>query len=598
MLNAIVEEIRPQICPSKINTIFQPDDYVLALHLWNQRQEQRLLVSVDARYHYLFLAAKNGEKRVSTFGKFLQHHIKGAEIRQIHKPPLERIVTLDVVKKDLGGQIIALQVIIEIMGRYSNVILIQQDTKKILDSIRHVTAAQSSYRRIAPGAVYVPPPPQTGKQDIRELDQDTFYALLDDYEKQKLTQPKLKRWKFLLQRIHGLSPQLAREVAGHEPHFDYESRWQRLSSLAETVKTSSYHPTIVEARTSSPQAQRGQDARDPILAPLALSAVPLRTRFQDNDVTIRNFDSMCEAAQRFYAAIVEQQQYNTLQASLHSDVSARLTKLSKKCEHLRTQRENIEQAEEYKQQGELLTANLYRLQKGMTTADVIDYYDEQQRMIEIPLDPKLTPAQNAQRYFKRYNKLKHGKDITETRLQETEQDIRYLEELLFFIDNAETSGDLRALQEEIQGTDSSKKKRKKRSKAAVQEVQKPFLRFTSSDGFEIYVGRSSRENDLLTQRTALPDDIWLHAQHAPGSHAVILNRERHTDIPERTLEEAASLAAYHSKLRRSGFVDVMYTPKKYVKKPKGAHPGLVTVAQFQTIRVTPHKTLQSAAGGG
>ncbi len=183
--------------------------------------------------------------------------------------------------------------------------------------------------------------------------------------------------------------------------------------------------------------------------------------------------------------------------------------------------------------------------------------------------------------------------ITEQRLAATEQDLAYLEEVQFFVEEAQNLHDLQQLRAEMGAATPSKSKKKSVSKSAPATPAQPFLRFVSSDGFDIYVGRSSRENDLLTQRTALPEDIWLHVHQAPGSHVLILNRERNTPVPEQTLREAASLAAYYSKLRRSGRVDVIYTPKKYVRKPKGSPPGLVIVQEFQTLRVIPQADLSA-----
>jgi predicted ribosome quality control (RQC) complex YloA/Tae2 family protein len=270
-----------------------------------------------------------------------------------------------------------------------------------------------------------------------------------------------------------------------------------------------------------------------------------------------------------------------------SSLNAQLSKLKKKQEHLRAQKEQIDQAEDYKKQGDLITANIYQLKKGMHVAEVIDYYTEGQPIIEIALDPRLTPAQNAQRYFKQYNKLKQGKDITIQRLAETEQDLAYLEERKFFLEEADSVQRLKELRDELDEPEKARPKGKNGQSTVRQEKAKPFLRFVSSGGFEIYVGRSSKENDFLTQRTALPDDIWLHVHQAPGSHVLILNRNRNTPVPEQTVREAASLAAYYSKLKHSGKVDVIYTPRKYVKKPKGSPPGLVTLSQFQVMRVIP-----------
>ena len=576
VLNAITQELQQQICPSRINNIFQPDEYSVLFTLWNRRKELRLAISVDARYQYLFLTKVLPGNQILAFGKFLQYHIKGGEIRALSKSPLERVVIFEIVKKDLDGQELTFQLILEIMGRHSNLILIQQDTRKILESIRHVTAAQSSYRRVAPAAEYIPPPQQE-KIALANIDKAYFQQLLRGYHQRIQTTPKLRLWKFLLQHIQGLSPLLAKEIEGNNLQESEDVRWKRFLGIAEAVTSGNYQPTLVIE-----QQKHGKDK------PIALSALPLEQFSQQTDTKIYTPESMNETAERYYTLLVERQQYDSLKTSLLSPLSARLGKLQKKREHLSTQHEQIINAEEYKQTGELITANIYQLKKGMNSAKVINYYDEDQSLIDIPLDPRLSPSQNAQRYFKRYNKLKQGKEVTEQRLFETEQQIAHLEELKFFIEDAESVEELKRLQEEMQEiTLSSHKQPRRQKRHQDDEPAKPFLRFVSSDGFSIYVGRSSRENALLTQRTASAEDFWLHVHQAPGSHVLILNRERHTDIPERTLIEAASLAAYYSKLRRSAKVDVIYTQRKYVKKPKGSPPGLVTLSQFQTIRVSP-----------
>ncbi len=578
VLNAITQELREQICPSRINTISQPDEYSVAFSLWNQRRESRLVISVDSRYQYLFLSKTPPKKTpILNFGKFLQHHIKGGDIHALSKPLLERILTFDIVKKDIDGQELRFQLVLEIMGRHSNLILLQTDTGKILESVRHVTAVQSSYRRIAPGAVYVPPPPQE-KRDLTTIERPQFQSLLERYAA-KSGQQLL--WKFLLQHIQGISPVLAKEIAGAgQMNTSEETRWNRLARIIDVVATGRYQPTVV--------LQSSTEGGD---KPLVLSALLLEQYAGRTDLIITSADSMNAAAEQYYGQLIERQHYDVLQQSLLGPISHRLAKLHKKREHLRVQQEQIEYAEEYKKQGELITANIYQLTKGMRTARVIDYYQEGQPEIDIALDPRLTPSQNAQRYFKRYNKLKQGQSVAEQRLRETEQEIAYQEERKFFIEEAAALQDLQGLRDEIQDVESPARK-KRAAKQMPAEPKQPFLRRVSSDGFPIYIGRSSRENDLLTQRTAQPQDTWLHVYQAPGSHVVILNRERKADIPERTLLEAASLAAYHSKLRHSGKVDVIYTLKKYVKKPKGSPPGLVTLSQFQTIRVAPRAGIE------
>ncbi|MBD3307049.1 hypothetical protein GF339_11555, partial [candidate division KSB3 bacterium] len=267
ILNAICQELQPRLCPSTINAFVQPEEYSLVCVLWQQGTESRLAMSVDARYQYLFLTDKKpvtSQAQGDPFAKFLQHHIRGGRIRDIRKPPLERVLTVDIVKQDIDGQDLRFQLILELMGRYSNIILVNVDTNKILESIRHVTAVHSSYRRIAPGAVYVPPPPQQEKLALTAIDRPTFQQILEDYAQAVQETPKLRLWKFLIQRIGGLSPLLAREVDGRHLDQNDEARWTRFSRIVEAVKTGSYQPTVVLEQTD-----QGMEK------PLALSAIPL-----------------------------------------------------------------------------------------------------------------------------------------------------------------------------------------------------------------------------------------------------------------------------------------------------------------------------------
>jgi predicted ribosome quality control (RQC) complex YloA/Tae2 family protein len=418
------------------------------------------------------------------------------------------------------------------------------------------------------------PPPAQEKDEPMTLDRAGFQRILRDYEDRR-GRKRLPFWKFFLQRVKGFGPLMAKEVAGQDIDSSDEARWQRFSRIMEVVKSGNYQPMLVIE-----QDEQGRQK------PVALSAVPLQNKFCTPKICTPR-ESMNQAAELYYMTLVERQQYGTLQTSLLSTLNARLSKLKRKQEHLLAQKEQIDNAEQYKKKGELITANIYQLKKGMQVAEVIDYYAEDQDVIEITLDPKLTPAQNAQRYFKRYSKLKHGKDVTMQRLHETEDEIAYLEEWKFFVQEAVSLQRLKDLRDEFHEINKSGHKQKTRPQDVKQEKAGSFLRFVSSDGLDIYVGRSSKENDLLTQRTALPDDIWLHVHQSPGSHVLIVNRNRSAPVPEQTLVEAASLAAYYSKSRHSGKVEVVYTPKKYVKKPKGSPPGLVTLSQYQTIRVVP-----------
>lgn len=568
ILNAITQELAARICPSKINNILQPDEFTLIFVLWTQGREQRLAISVDSRYQYCFLTQQKPDNQALAFAKFLLCHIKGGEILRISKPPLERIVTFDIARRDIDGQPLRFQLILEIMGRYSNLILVQQESGKILDSARHVTAEQSSFRRLAPGAAYVPPPTQD-KIALTGISRQQF-------ERIQSNRTAVPLWKALLEHIQGISPLIAKEIAGDDGDDD-ATRWARLERIAASVRVGAYQPTlVVEANESGGET------------PAILSALLLEQFSREPKREIRAFDSMSAAAEAYYQQVAGRQQFDSLKTSLLNAIAHRAAKIQKKREHLAANQRDIEQADDYRIKGEMLTANMHRVRKGMTSVSLPNYYAEDQAEIDIALDPKFSPAQNAQRYFKQYNKLKQGKEVTAQRLSEAEQMLAYLDELAFFVESAENIAALSELRDDIQETKTDKNPRQQKKKQ--EEPPQPFHRFVSSDGFQIYVGKNSRENDLLTLRTAQPDDIWLHAYNAPGSHALILNRERKV-VPEQTIAEAAALAAYYSKLRRAGKADVMFTLRKYVGKPKGTPPGLVTVSEFETIRVAPKATI-------
>jgi predicted ribosome quality control (RQC) complex YloA/Tae2 family protein len=582
VLNALVQELHPQVCPARIQAVRQSDAHTLILDLWKQGTSLSLAMSVAPQHQYIFLTTDPPTNQALAIGKFLQHHLKGSEIRAIHTPVLERIVTIDIVKRDIDGQPIRFQLLLELMGRHSNLILLAHDTRKILESLRRVTAAQSAYRRIAPGAVYAPPPDQD-KLNPTTLTYKQFCQLLQNYAQEAASQKPLPLWKYLVQHLQGLSPILAKDLAktpvGATTSIDPDLLWHDFSQMMACVTSATYTPHFLFSAND-------QECKK---IPVGISAFPLQ------NTPCAPASSMLQAADHFYHASIEHQKIKTLRGVLLSPLRAHLLKLRKKRKHLQEQQTQIEQADTHKRHGDLLTAHLHQLRKGMREATVADYYADDQPAITIPLDPKLTPAQNAQRYFKRYSKLKQGQAITQQRLQETEKDIAYLEEWIYFIESADTLSRLHELRQEVEDTfERPKSSGKPPQKSSKPGRSQPFLRTISSDGFEIYIGRSSKENDILTQRTARSDDIWLHVQRAPGSHVLILYRDQKSAIPDSTLREAAALAAYHSKLREAGKVEVMYTSKKYVKKPKGAPPGLVTVSQYRTILVTPQAHLQSA----
>jgi predicted ribosome quality control (RQC) complex YloA/Tae2 family protein len=576
VLNAITQELQNILITARITRIYQPADLLLILSLQKQGQVYHLVISADPSYPCIYLQQRAPNNLPGTtdenqhFIKSLKYHLQGGYVEDIHKPLLERVVHIEVYKKEPDGSKTSLQLIVEIMGRHSNIILVDKASGKILDSIKHVTAAMTSYRRIVPGVPYIPPPEQE-KLDPQTLTQEDFIKILQ-------TKPSEKPlWQYILDTFKGFSPLMAREV---QDHPDPERVWSSFERIMKALKSGPYEPVLITC--FHPQEKKSRSY---------LSPIPL-VQFSQDQVQIQNFPSISQAAEAYYSETLVQYRLQVLRSSLLQILHQRLAKKEKKHKQLEEELVQAEKAQEFKKLGELITANLSVLKKGAAEVEVVDFYDPDQKKIKIKLDPRLTPSQNAQKYFHQYTKLKRSLPILQERLASVHQEITYLKELQFFVEEATSWEELEKLKEEVKGEEKRENGRKgkpKTSRSSASPPSSPFRRFISSDGFPIWVGRSSRENDLLTLKFATPEDVWLHAQGVPGSHVLILNRTRSESIPERTLEEAAALAAYYSKGRGLGKVPVDYTLKKYVRKPKGSPPGLVTLIKHKTILAIPRK---------
>jgi len=589
VLNAITQELQSALIGAKIVGISQPTDLLLVLFLRKKGEVHRLLISANPSDPCIYLTSKGAESSsLSGFGKSLKHHIQGGQIAQIDKPALERVVHIDTSKRELDGSKASLRLVVEIMGRHSNVILVDVETGKILDSIKHVTASMTSYRRIAPGAVYVPPPQQE-KLDPLTLMKEDFIHVLG-------TRPQEKPlWQHMLDTFKGFSPLAAKEVQ-EDPNP--EVVWNSFKRIADALKSGPYEPAIITLSAGSGKKNKGARPDRSYLSPIRL------TQFDPAQAQVQVFEGMSQAAGVYYAEILAGQQRETLRSSLLQLLSRHLAKNEKKRRHLEEELAQAEKAEEFKRLGELIIANLSRLKKGEVEAEVVDFYDPDQKKVRVKLDPQLTPYQVAQKYFNQYAKRKRSIPFVRGRLDSVMAETAYLKELQFFVEEATSPEELETLEKEVkkygerERGKEEEREGKKEKKRGIKEPSSPrpfppspFRRFLSSEGFPIWVGRSSQENDLLTLKFAKPEDVWLHARGVAGSHVLILNRAHSESVPEKTLEEAAALAAYYSKGRGLGKVPVDYTLKKYVKKPKGSPPGLVTLIKHKTILVTPRKEI-------
>lgn len=554
---AVTREL-DQLVGGRISRIHQPFKTDLVFIIRAQGGNQKLLLSANPTYPRIHLTTEEfiNPAVAPMFCMLLRKYCEGGVIESIQQIEMERMIHIDVKSRDELGDISKKRIIVEIMGRHSNIILVDPETNTILDSVMHVTHGISQYRQVLPGRTYIVPPSQ-GKRNPLTVTEQEFTGLLN-WNAGKLD-------KQLVDQFSGLSPLLAKEVIHRAKLSTRDQVWTVFHRLMQEVNQHQYQPTIVQTKDKT-----------------VFSVTPL-THVADGEVT--SFDSVSECLQTFYEVKAQRDQVKQKVHDLIRLVTNEKQKNEKKIEKLQATLVEAQDADQFRLYGELLTANLHQIKRGDTELVTVNWYDENAATIQIPLDPLKTPSENLQSYYKRYNKAKNSMQIVEEQITLAREEIEYLEGLLVQLEHANVleAADIR---EELveQGYLRDRQKRSgKKKKELLPEIET----YTSSDGIPIYVGKNNKQNDYLTNKLANGGDTWLHAKDIPGSHVVIRSRE----IPDQTLLEAAMLAAYFSKSRQGSLVPIDYTLVKYVKKPSGAKPGFVIYDNQRTLYVTPEESL-------
>jgi predicted ribosome quality control (RQC) complex YloA/Tae2 family protein len=573
VLRAVTHELNQTIAGGRIDKIYQPLPRDLLLSIRNRGKNYKLLISANPAYPRIFLSERyRGQNPMEPpmFCMLLRKHFEGGRITAIQQVGNERILLLTVENRDELGDIAQKQLVIEIMGRHSNIILIDPETQRILDGIVHVNYGTSRHREVLPGRTYIAPPEQEKVSPFAET--ETGY-----YSKRR--EKDISFEKFLVDCYSGISPLIGRELAyrhsvadgepvreqpdnGQNPHLQMEREWIVFREFLRPLREHQYSPCLVV---------------DPAGKPKAFSAVAL-THLPGN---VQKWDSISACMEQFYQEKSWRDTLRQKAGDLERVLVMELEKARSKIEKFKAAITEAEEADIFRIWGELLTASLYQLEKGQTEARVINFYEEDMPETTIPLDPQLSPQENAQAYFKRYNKSKKSVPILEEQIKLTQEQIAYLESVLQMISTAGLQ-DLEEIREELEQEGILKTARKQGGGNKKQSPLQP-ARFRSSDGIDIYVGKNNKQNDYLTMKMAHSADTWLHTKDIPGSHVIIRSKE----VPSTTLSEAAQLAAYFSKARESSQVPVDYTLIKNVWKPNGAKPGMVLYEAQKTLYVNP-----------
>lgn len=549
--HAMVRELKDQLVTGRISKIHQPYENEVVLVIRAQGKNRRLLLSAHPSYARIQLTeiAYTNPENPPNFVMMLRKHLEGAILEDIHQVENDRVVHFTFSKRDELGDLQNIVLIVELMGRHSTIVLLNKETGKILDAIKHIGHSQNTYRSILPGSEYIEPPKQEQLNPFHASKEQVFKIL---------STAEILDGRYLQQNFQGLGRDTAEELV-----FRLTQRPNEKMSV-----WADFWQSVQDDLTPTMGTKNDKE----FFAPLAFETLENTTAY----------DSLSTLLDAYYGEKAEKDRVkqlgNDLIRKVDNEIKRNQTKLAKREKTL----QDSENAEEFRRDGELLTTFMTQVPRGAESVELQNYYEENVPIV-IKLNPALTPNQNAQKYFQKYQKLKNAVKLIYNQIAEAKDEIAYLESVLAQLEIAGPM-DIEVIKEELVASGYLKRKRSKKNRK--QAPSKP-ERFIASDGTEILVGKNNLQNDQLTLKQARKTDIWLHAKNIPGSHVIV----KSNDPSEETLLEAAELAAYFSKFCQSAQVPVDYVAVKHVHKPNGAKPGFVIYENQKTLFVTPEESL-------
>ncbi len=562
----LVHDIKQKLEGGKINKIAQPEKDELLFTVKNNKETLRLSVSASASLPLVFFTENNKPSPLTApnFCMLLRKHIGAGRILKVSQPGLERIIEFEIEHLDELGDLCRKRLIVELMGKHSNIIFCKEDGT-ILDSIKHVSAQVSSVREVLPGRTYFIPH-TTDKEDPLTISEETFVQVIGS------TPAPVQ--KALYQKLTGISPIIGTELC-HMASLDADRSANELSSaelvhlyhmfclMMEDVKAGTFSPNII---------YRGEE-------PVEFASVSL-TCYESDAYQAKSFDSISRLLDCYYAEKNAVTRIRQKSVDLRKIVQTALERNYKKYDLQEKQLKDTEKRDKYKVYGELLNAYGYELKGGEKELKCLNYYTNEE--IKIPLDPQLSAQENSQKFFAKYNKLKRTFEALSELTLETKKEIDHLESISTSLDIALKEDDLVQIKEELMEFGFVKKRPYGAKKPKI--TSRPY-HYRSSDGFDIYVGKNNYQNEEVTFKIAGGGDWWFHAKGIPGSHVVV--RTEGKELPDRTFEEAASLAAWYSKGRDNDKVEIDYIQRKHVKKAAGGAPGFVIYHTNYSLMAEP-----------
>lgn len=564
---ALVEEFSRCLTNGRIDKIHQPEKDEILLQIRTYQEHYKLVLSANSahpRAHFTDIMKKNPQTP-PMFCMLLRKHLSSGKILRVEQVDYERVIRFDIESYNELGDLTVKHLYAELMGRNSNLILTDSE-KRIIDAVKHIDFTLSSVRQILPGGTYIAPPAQ-----------EKVAYLSPERESAKLSfeHSGIRADKAIMEVISGISPMMARELVyrclGRCDYLCGELNEAQKAKLSEFVCKADFEEfpcMLIDATTEK-----------------VIDFSAIRIEQMENLAKVIPYQSASKLLDDFYQKKDSTERMRQKSADLVKLLHSNLERLNKKMVIQIKSLQDAENKEQYKVFGDLLMANLYRMMQGEVQIEVENYYEDTMPKIVISLNPAWTPTQNAQHFYKLYQKAKTAEIEVAKQLEMTKADIEYLESTLVLVEQCKTVEDLNAIRSEL--AEQGYVKRQIVKGKPVKPTSKP-MHFISSDGFDIYVGKNNTQNDYLTLRFANQQDIWFHTKKIHGSH-VIIKLGIDKDVPKTTMLEAATLAAYYSKARESSQVPVDYTTVKNVKKPNGAKPGMVIYDSYNTVYVSPRE---------
>lgn len=568
-VRATALELKKIINESRIDKIHMPEKDELMIIMRNHQGNHRLKISMNSAYPGIYLTNLSKENPLTppNFCMFLRKHISGGIIRDIISYDYERYIGIVVESRSELGDMQTKTLIIELTGRNCNIILLNA-AGIILDSFKHVDSDMSSVREIMPTRKYefIPSQDKISPDIAKPID---VLKIKDS----PIT-------KAILQSIKGFSPILCKEVCYRSSIEEYTLT----DSLTDEEKirfAESFNEILIEIRNgSSLPCVIYNDSKIPIdFHCVQLKQYP----------NIKTFDTMNNALDFYFSNRGEKAQLDLKKTDLIKAITRNIKRCHKKISIHVANVEKAASIEEFKLLGELITSGIHSIKPNSEKVELLNYYTGE--MIEIPLDPNKDAAQNAQKYFKKYKKGRSTVENSKLQLKEAQDELSYLESVEHNLNAAVTPEDVNEIRRELADQDYIKKKHPKFKKKETEQRFRPY-KYISSEGYEIYVGRNNIENDYLTFKYANSRDLWLHAKGIPGSHVIIRKKDKHEELfPDKTISEAAVIAAYHSRARNSGQIAVDYSEAKNIKKPGNSNPGMVNYFVYFSAYATADESL-------